>query len=108
MKYQSVLEEEYKKAGKKVVWCTLGENKIIVPLSYKGEVDRFIDDIFSYEKEADKYNEYNRKCTLEEDKIDTEMLSVGKIKFLPPLDLVQFDYSNEKIIRKSISRAILK
>ena len=69
MKYQSVLEEEYKKAGKKVVWCTLGKNKIIVPLSYKGEVDRFIDDIFSYEKEADKYNEYNRenKCHENED-----------------------------------------
>ena len=108
MKYQSVLEEEYKKAGKKVVWCILGKNKIIVPLSYKGEVNRFIDDIFSYEKEADKYNEFNRKCTLEEDKIDTEMLSVGEIKFLPPLDLVQFDYSNEKIIKKSILRAILK
>ena len=109
MDYTSVLEQEYQKAGKKVVYCDLGkDNKIIVPMSYNGDINRFIDDIFSYETESKKYDNFNQKCTSEAEMVDSEMLSAGKIKFLPPFDLVKAGYPRKKIIKRSTARALRK
>ena len=106
MDYNAILRKEYIQAGKTPVYCDLAKKKIIVPLSYGKDVNRFIDDIFKYEAEADKYTKFNQKCKSEEEQIDSKMLSVGEVKFLPPFDLVKQNYSSRKIVNKSVKRAL--
>ena len=108
MDYNQALESEYQKAGKKAVFCQIGKERVIVPLSYNGNVNDFIDDIFAYDKEASKYQKYNESCTRKEDILDCEMLKYGDIMFLPPFDLVHKNIEESQIIKRAAKRALRK
>ena len=106
MNYRRFLEDEYKQSGKQPVYCTIGTQRITVPPAYKGNIDGFVDDIFSYENETAKYRQYNESQVLEKDKFDVCMLKSGNISFLPPFDLYVKNLPSDEIIKRSIRRAL--
>lgn len=106
MDYRRFLTDEYGKDGGQPVYCMIGRQRIIVPRSYVKNIDGFIDDIFSYEAESDKYLKYNEAQISEKDKLDVQMLKCGNVAFLPPFDLYIKNLSSEEIIKRSTRRAL--
>lgn len=98
MDYRQFLLDEYLRHGQPPVFCTIAGKKLVVPLSYGGQTDEFLDDIFANEAEAEKYN-------LQENG-DISMLKVGDIYFVAPVNLLQKGMSEAEIVKRSVKRAI--
>ncbi len=103
----AILRKEYQDQKQKVQYCTIGKETLIIPINYKDNIDRFTDDLFGYEEEAEKYRKHNQHCSPEE-RLDPQMLSSGDVSFLPPFDLVKSNCSQQEIIKKSNQRALRK
>ena len=101
----AILKKEYQDQKQKVQYCTIGKQTIIIPISYKGNTDRFVDDLFKYEEEAEKYRKHNQTAAQNEE-LDAVMIQTGDISFLPPFDLVKSGKSKSEIIKKATQRAL--
>lgn len=106
MEINQILLREYKQKDSEPVYCTIGSQRVIVPSWYKGNIDNFVDDIFSYATEADKYARYNQSQTLEDKKLDVPMFKTGEVSFLPPFDLYTKELSADEITKRSTLRAL--
>lgn len=106
MKYQNFLFEEYKQADQKPVYFRLGKEKIIIPSSYEGDVDKFTDDLFNFQdKEYEKYERYNASHPDAAIEIP-EPLKVDNFYIQPPLDSVLKGMSDNQIIEKVLRTAV--
>ena len=104
----ALLRNEYKEQNQKIQYCIIDGKQIIIPISYQGNKDKFIDDIFEYEKEAEKYRKHNQQAQSAQDIIDIKMLTQGNISFLPPYNLVMNKLPTEEIIKKASKHALRK
>ena len=106
-KYSDVLLDEYTAAKKEPLYCDLGlEQKVIVPLSYKNNVEQFIDDIFAYDEISQEYDKYNQNKADGLPEYDSEMIKSGEISFLPRLEYLQKKYTQSKMVQKSVANAL--
>ena len=99
------LKQEYQQKGQSAVYCMIGKENLIVPASYEGNVEKFIDDIFKYEKEKERYDQYNNSVSGEEE-IKHLMMKEGNIWYLAPFDLVSLKMSKAEIQLISLRRAL--
>jgi hypothetical protein len=57
----ATLNAEYRSRAKTPVFADVGSCRIVVPLAYKGNADKFLDDLFHNEKHAAAYDKHNKK-----------------------------------------------
>ncbi len=109
---QKFLKEEYKKSSRNPLRITLGGGSIIVPISYNGDIDKFIDDIFRNKEEKENYNRHSLNTRYMKINIGGEVKKVAIPYHFFKLNKVlnkqnsHFKLTQEDILKRTIARAI--
>lgn len=109
---QKFLKEEYKKSSRNPLKITLGGGSIIVPISYNGDIDKFIDDIFRNKEEKENYNRHSLNTRYMKINIGGEVKKVAIPYHFFKLNKVlnkqnsHFKLTQEDILKRTIARAI--
>ena len=107
MDYANLLKEEYQAAGTEPVYCQLGMGcSLMVPLSYKGNKERFAKDLFKHEQELQKYKDFNRRQSEEKKPLKPQFISCGEVAALAPVELVINNYNDQAIQKRLLKKAI--
>ncbi|MFI3241948.1 MAG: hypothetical protein R3Y43_05215 [Alphaproteobacteria bacterium] len=106
MDYKKFLEEEYKANNKKPTYCMLGQENLIVPFSYDGDKDAFLDDLLSFQDGYNKeYEEFN-KNNPDRENLEPATIDAGDALIAVPLKLAEKKYKKECIVKEITQKAI--
>lgn len=112
-KYSKYILDEYKKQGKEPVKLNLGGGKsLVVPASYNGDIDAFVDDLFSFQDcEPEKYDRHNKRERNKDNpiicrEIDLDILQKQNIHLVVPFKYAQKKMSDSAIFAKVYEQAV--
>ena len=102
---QQLLRKEYNFQTRQYTYCRIGNDKLLLPVAYNGDTDKFIDDLFNSAEEARRYEKHNRRQDKSEH-IEPQLMNVGNAYFIAPLELIKKGFSPEEIKKKVVNRAL--
>ena len=109
MDHKQFLLDEYKRERQEPAYFSLPDGKrVLMPCVYHGDKDAFVDDWLSFQnEELQKYDTHNAANPDNPIEIP-EPLKYGDLYILPPLKGVLENWSEQKIINKTLRTAMRK
>lgn len=78
--HEQFVAEEYAKAGKPLDYVVIGDKSFILPLSYDGDAEKFIEDLFSFQDNRyHEYEDYNHNSDQQIEPLSIKITDVCKI-----------------------------